>query len=176
VNIGQIILIILVILVIFLIYEIISSIQIKHKIDFIKQKISKNNFKKNINLFKKRNNKVITSKDQLRSLSRETGGLEVDYKKSQEEAENDKDPWDIGFDEANVSIEDDGEESETGAEFDSSNYKAFIHKKKKGKGKKGKKIGAMTLDKKEGPRISHLEKLNQARKARIDRSEEGVGF
>jgi hypothetical protein len=174
---NQLILIILAILIIFLIYEIISSIQIKNKITIIKQKISQTSTKKKLYEEKKRNEKIITSKDQLRSLSREIGGLEVDYEKIQQESEVDKDPWDQDFDEANIAIEEDEEGLGVGTEFDSSSYKSFIYKKKKGKGKKGKKMGPMTLDDVGNKDMGHLEKLNKARKARLEKGdEEGVSF
>jgi len=174
----EIIIVIALILCIFLIYRISISVKITHKIREVKNKVPKVLLEKKLKL-KKKVDKFISKRDKLRSLSQEVGGLEVDYKKAQQDAENDQDPWDKDFEADNACMEE-GEEvdTESGLEFDSTNYKAFIHKKKKGKGKKGKKMGTMTLDGAGEAKMSQVAKLNKMRKAKLDRGDEnkGMGF
>ena len=70
----------------------------------------------------------------------------------------------------------DEEIDQTGEEFDSTNYKSFIHKKKKGKGKR-KKMGQMTLSEDNNIKTSHIQKLREIRRAKLDKNNnEGINF
>ena len=121
---------------------------------------------KKISIFERLGNAIKTVQNKLegvraegfevRTLDDEIGGVEVDYEQIDKQTDIDKDVWD------------DHKPPEAIETFTTEDYKAFIHKKKKGKGKKGRKMGAMTLsdDEIEESMSSHVARLQQLREDR----------
>ena len=106
---------------------------------------------------------VLPENRQLRSLGTETGGLEVNYEEIDRQNDMDKDVWD-----------DYKAAAGEGNTFETTHHHSFIHGKKKGKGKKGRKMGSMRLsdNQVEQSLSSHVARLQQMR---TDRSHENDG-
>ena len=102
--------------------------------------------------------KIFPINNQVRNLESEVGGTEIDYKAVDKKNDEDKDVWD------DLAKQNAAAAAETGDEdsFNSSQNKSFIHRKKKGRGKKGK-LGPMILAQ-DDPK---LKSLTYAKKIRL---------
>jgi hypothetical protein len=104
---------------------------------------------------------IAVKKKKERNLGTEVGGLEQDYEEIQEES---NDSIEFGSEDLDL---------ETGGQGLSEEYKAFIHKKKKGKGKGGKKMGKMTLTEKSMESLSYVERVKKLKQDRTNENKDG---
>jgi len=103
-------------------------------------------------------------KKQLRTLDRETGGVEADYDEASKKNDMDKDLWDL---------KEIGSKTTEEIPFESSQNESFIHDKKTKRGRRGKrKMGAMILNNNALPdkKLTFGEKIKQIRTMKKDRS------
>jgi len=106
---------------------------------------------------------ITTKKKKERNLGNEVGGLEKNYEEIKEES---NESIEFGAEEAAI------DENQALSE----EQKAFIYKKKKGKGKGGKKMGQMTLGEKASDSLSYVERLQKLRQEKQDQNKDGTSI